>query len=156
MKKFIRVAGFVALLLFVLIGIGIGILVYNGRGLDAESKAFVDGAIPAITSSWSEQALLARASPELKSAVNQDQLDTIFRNLSRLGGLVEYGGATGSTFAKYMIGSGTTISARYLAKAKFKNGEATFTLILLKRDGQWAIANFHVDPLMTGRAEQPA
>jgi hypothetical protein len=37
------------------IGIGIGVVVYKGNVLDAESKAFVDSAVPAIAASTSSQ-----------------------------------------------------------------------------------------------------
>jgi len=52
----------------------------------------------------------------------------------------------GQATMSYFSGSGSTVSATYLAKARFQNGNATFRLLLLNRDGRWMIHNFRVDP----------
>jgi hypothetical protein len=53
-----------------------------------------------------------------------------------------------------MMGSGSTVSASYVAKAQFQNGGAVFRIVLRKREGRWMIYNFHVDPAPGNRAGQ--
>jgi len=67
-RKFLYVLGSLTLVVIVGAGIGLGVAFYKGHELDAESKAFVDSAIPAITATWSKQQLLDRATPELREA----------------------------------------------------------------------------------------
>jgi hypothetical protein len=43
-----------------------------------------------------------------------------------------------------MAGSGTTISARYIAHARFQKGDADLQLTLLKIDGAWRIEGFNI------------
>jgi hypothetical protein len=155
-RKFLYVLGALTSIAMVAAGIGIGVAFYKGNALDAESRAFVDSAVPAITATWSRQQLLERATPELRDIVKPDQLTTLFDRLSRLGPLVKYEGATGQATMSYMVGSGSTVSASYVAKAQFQNGGAVFQIILLKRDGRWMIHNFHVDPAPGNRAGQGA
>jgi hypothetical protein len=146
MRRFLSIFGALMLTAIVAAVIGIGVLLHNSRGLDAESKAFVDSAIPAIAATWSEQQLLERATPELRQIAKPEQLRALFERFAQLGPLVEYEGATGGSRVDYKAGSGSTVSAAYVARARFKNGSATLRLLLVKRDGRWMIHNFNVDP----------
>jgi hypothetical protein len=154
MKKVLYVLGALTLIVIVVAGAGVGVLVYKGNALDAESKAFVDGAVSAITANWSKDQLLDRATPELRESVKPDDLTALFDSLSRLGPLVEYEGATGHAFVSYIAGSGSTVSASYVAKARFQNGATSFKIVLMKHDGHWMIHNFHVDPAPGNRTSQ--
>jgi len=145
MRRFLYILGALTLIIMVAAAIGLGIFFYEGRALDAESKAFVDGAVPAIAASWSKEQLLDRATRELRESVKPDELNALFDALSRLGPLVEYEGATGEAAVSYIAGSGSTASASYVAKARFQNGSAAFRIVLTRRDGYWMIHNFHVD-----------
>lgn len=145
MRKLLYIVGATTLTLVTAAVIGIGVLVWAGRGLDAESKAFVDTAVPAITAHWDKAALLDRAAPELLAATSANQIGALFDNLARLGPLVQYEGATGDANMSYFLGRGGQVSAAYQAKAKYENGDATLRLLLTKRDGQWRIQGFHVD-----------
>ena len=82
MRKFLYFLGAFTLVAIVVAGIGVGVLVHNGNMLDAESKAFVDSAVPAISAKWSKQELLDRATAELRQAATPDQLSTFFDTLS--------------------------------------------------------------------------
>ena len=137
-----------------MVGVGLGVALIKGKALDAESKAFVDSAIPAIAATWSKQELLDRATPELRDIAKPEQLNAVFDRLSQLGPLVKYEGATGQATMSYMLGSGSTVAASYVAKAQFQNGGATFRVVLRKREGRWMIYNFHVDPVPGNRAGQ--
>jgi hypothetical protein len=142
------------LIVVVVVGVGLGVALIKGKALDAESKAFVDSAIPAIAATWSKQELLDRATPELRDIAKPEQLNAVFDRLSQLGPLVKYEGATGQATMSYMLGSGSTVAASYVAKAQFQNGGATFRVVLRKREGRWMIYNFHVDPVPGNRAGQ--
>jgi hypothetical protein len=146
MRRFLLILGSLTLVAIVVGVVGFGFLAYNGHELDVESRAFIDGAVPAIAAHWSKQELLDRATPELRENAKPEQLQALFETLSRLGRLVEYEGAKGQAGATYMVGSGSTVSGSYVAKATFEGGAATFRIGLLKRDGHWMIHNFHVDP----------
>jgi hypothetical protein len=150
MRKFLLILGALTLVVIVAAGIGVGIVAYKGNALDAESKAFVDGAVPAIAANWSKEQLLDRATPELRDSVKPEELRSLFDAVSQLGPLVEYEGAAGDANMSYMAGSGSTVSASYVAKAKFKDGVATIQITLVKRDGRWMISGFHVDTSLSG------
>jgi hypothetical protein len=154
MRRFLSILGALTLVGLVAAAIGVGVAIYKGRALDAESKAFVDGAVPAIAATWSKQQLLDRATPELRASAKPEALNALFDGLSRLGPLVEYEGAKGGTTMSYMAGSGSTVSASYVAKARFQNGIATFRIVLMKRDGRWMIHNFHADSAPGSQPEQ--
>jgi hypothetical protein len=127
--------------------VAITALAYNGGKFDKESKEFVDGAVPAIVASWDQQQLLERGTPELRRSITPAKLASLFQNLSRLGSLVNYEGATGEANLSYFTGAGARISASYVAKARFENGSAVFRIALVKHDEHWMINGFHVDPL---------
>lgn len=154
MRKFLYFLGAATLTVLIVAGVGIGVAAYQGHAFDVESKAFVDSAVPAISANWSQEQLLELATPELRESVKPNELTTLFAKLSRLGPLVKYEGSTGNTLMSYTTASGGTVSATYVARAKFRNGNAAFRIVLLKRDGHWMIQNFHVDPALTRRAEQ--
>jgi hypothetical protein len=145
MRRFLLVLGTLTLIFIVMAVIGAGILFYKGSALDAESKTFVDHAVPVIVTNWDREQLLELASPELQEKVRPDELRAAFSSFSRLGHLVEYIGATGDARMSYDLGSGGIISATYLARARFENGAATIRLILIKRDELWMINYFYVD-----------
>lgn len=154
MRRFLYVVGVTTLAFVAVAATGIAVLVWTGRGLDAESKAYVDAAVSAITAHWDKEALLDRATPELRAAVTTDQIAALFDTFSRLGPLVQYEGATGDANMSYFTGKGGQISASYQAKAKFENGEATLRVVLLKRAGEWRIQNFRVEGLPGPRASR--
>ena len=161
MRGFLRILGALTLTALVAGGIGVGVLVHRGSALDAQSKAYVDNAVPAITAGWSKQQLLSRAAPELRATLRPGQLSSLFANLSRLGSLVRYEGATGGSNVSFVLGAGKTVTAAYVAKARFQNGTADIRLALVKEKGRWQIDGFHVDivsyqPLAHGLRPQPA
>ena len=126
MRRFIYILGVFTLTIVVAAAIGLGVLFYRGHALDTESKAFVDSAVSAIATNWSEEQLLERATPELRETISPGELGALFAAFSRLGRLVRYEGATGGATMSYMAGSGSTVSAFYVAKARFENGTAIF------------------------------
>ena len=73
MKKFFIVLGSIFLALIVLGGIGIAFVAVRGKARDKESRAYADVAIPAIVTTWTDKALLDRASPEFKQGTTAVQ-----------------------------------------------------------------------------------
>ncbi len=144
MKKVLIVLGSIFLVIVVLAVIGIAFVAVRGGALDKESKAYADSAILAIVTTWSERALLDRASPEFKQAVTIDQLDRLFRWVSSLGRLQKCEPAEGHSLMSATTQTGKMISAQYTAKASFEKGEATITLGLIKHGDQWQILRFDV------------
>jgi len=145
MRKVLYVLGVIFIVLVLGIGTLVGVTVYKGVALDKESARYVDDAVIAITAHWNTDELLNRASPEFKKITTRDRLMSIFDAISgALGPLVDYEGAKGDATIKTMMGSGTTITAIYKARAKYQKGSAEITLRLIKINDTWMIEGFHV------------
>ena len=141
MKKFL----IVVLIIILLIGAGIAYIAVRGSALDKESRAYAEAAIPAIITNWNEKELLDRASPELKQAATQEQLDQLFRWVSSLGRLQKYDPPQGQALMSATTQAGKQITARSSTKSTFEKGEATVTLGLIKHGDQWQILRFNVN-----------
>jgi hypothetical protein len=155
-RKFLSILGALALIVVLVSGIGLGVVFYKGHALDAESRTFVDNAVPAIAAAWSKQQFLDRAAPELRARVKPGELNALFDRFSQLGPLVKYEGATGEATMSYFTGAGGTVSASYVAKASCQNGSVTFRIGLMKHDGRWMIHDFRVDSVPGSQVERGA
>lgn len=146
MRRFFFIVGVLATIVILGGGIGLFVLARNGAARDADAKAYVDGAVVAITARWDAAELMKRASPEFLKATRPDDLAALFTAASAaLGPLDHYDGAKGQTVTSAAIGGQTTISAHYLAAAKFEKGAASFTIALHQIDGQWRIDAFRIN-----------
>jgi len=145
MKKFFIVLGAIFLGLIVLGALGIWFVAVRGNALDKESKAYADAAIPAIVTTWLDQVLLDKASPEFKQQVTPVQVYRMFRWWeSSVGRLQKCEGAQGQSLMSVTSQNGKTISAKYSAKAQFEKGQAEIALALIKYGDQWQIRGFEV------------
>jgi hypothetical protein len=148
LKRFLSVIGGLFLVLVLLIAGFFGYAAYQGRGLDASSKAYVEENIPAIISTWSKDELLKRSSPQLLTIINEkpEQLDRLFQKLSTLGPMLSFGEVKGDSNVSYTTQNGKVTTAAYVAAAKFKNGEGRISARLIQSPaGQWQFLLFHVD-----------
>jgi hypothetical protein len=145
-KKFFIVLGVTFLILIALGAVGIGLISVRGSALDKESKTYADAAIPAIVTSWSENEVLDRASPEFKQAVTQQHLDQLFHRFGTLGHLQKCEPAQGHAIMSTTLQAGNQIKAEYTAKATFDKGEAVIDIALIKHGDQWQILGFFVKP----------
>jgi hypothetical protein len=145
LRKFLQILGVLFLVLFSAAVVGFGLLAYKGHQYDTQSKAYVDTALPAIAFNWDPQVLTGQAAPELFAAADQTARDNFFYQLSLLGPMQRYDGSAGGANMDYNAGH-MLITAIYTAHGKFRDGEATFHILVVKRGGQWQIAGFHVDP----------
>jgi len=148
MRKFFYVLGVCAAVAIAAGAVGLFLLVRHGAALDAESKAYVDEAVVAISARWNKDELWERATPHLREITTAGALQALFDTAStRLGTLVAYRGAHGDANISSFVGpsgSRTTVSARYIADARFQNGDASFQITLLKLGERWMIEGFHI------------
>jgi len=161
MRKFLSAVGM--LFLVVLLGIGgfVAYVMVHGKALDASSKAYVQTSVPAIVSTWSEQALLKRASPQLLTELHKHpgQLDRVFRSMYALGALKHFGEVRGEANTAYNLPHDTSTTAAYEAKAVFANGTVAIKVRLILQHGKWQFLNFYVTvpaPLKERPEEQQA
>jgi hypothetical protein len=145
MRRFLYGLGAVIALIVVAAGIAVFFIARNGTALDAESNAYVGDAVVAITAHWNADELMKRSTPDFRRITKPDVLQGLFDAASTaLGPLEDYEGAKGDAMVSVMAGSGTTISARYVAHARFQKGDADLKLTLLKIDGTWRIEGFNI------------
>lgn len=149
MKRFLSIIGGLFLALVLLAAGFFGYAAYQGRGLDASSKAYVEENLPAIVSTWSKDELLKRSSPQLLKILNEkpEQLDQLFQKLSTLGPMQSLDDAVkGDSNVSYNIQGGKVTTAAYAVSAKFKNGEGHIKVRLIQSPaGQWRFLVFYVD-----------
>ncbi len=141
----LAVVGAILLGLLVLVGGFIGYMVYAGSGLDKSSKAYVDESIPAIVTGWSPDELVKRESKAFQKSTSDEQLMKLFTVFRKLGALKNYEGCKGDSNVSYTSESGKVITATYLGRATFDNGEAEIKVILIQEDGAWKIQGFRID-----------
>lgn len=149
MKKFLSIVGGVFLVLVLAVAGFIGYAAYQGRGLDASSRAYVEANVPPIISTWSMDELLKRSSPQLQKIINEnpEQLGQLFQKLSKLGALQSFGEIKGDSNVSYTTQDGKVTTAAYVGVAKFENGEGTIKVRLIRSpsSGQWQFLYFYVD-----------
>ena len=145
MKRILLWLGGIFLGLLVVVAAVMGYLAYLGSPLDASSKAYVDESVKAITSAWSKEELLKRASPQLQQVIKEEELGRLFAKLSQLGKLQEYEGSKGDANISLTIQAGKVITASYIASARFDKGPAQVTVRLIQNDGRWQILQFYVN-----------
>ncbi|MCE0496957.1 MAG: DUF4339 domain-containing protein [Methylacidiphilales bacterium] len=141
----LAVIGAILLGLLVVVGAFIGYTAYVGNGLDKSSKDYVDEAIPAIVTNWSQEELTKRESKAFQQAVTDEQLTKLFTLFHRLGALKSYDGCKGEANMNYTPSVGKVITAVYLGRATFDNGEAEIKIGLIQEDGVWKIQAFNVN-----------
>jgi hypothetical protein len=145
MRRIFHYLGSFVLVSLGVLAVGLGWMLHEGHVVDAESKAYVDAAVPAIVAEWNEEQLLDRATPELLDTITRGEVKAEFGRFSRVGRLVEYQGAIGEATVRFNLSLRTIVSASYIAKGRFQNGDALFRILLWKRNGRWLIQRFQVD-----------
>ena len=147
MKKFLSIVGGIFLVIVVIVAGLIGYAAYQGRGLDASSKAYVEANVPPIISTWSKDELLKRSSPQLIKIIDEkpEQLDQLFHKLSKLGAMQSFGDVKGDSNVSYTTQNGKVTTASYVGTAKFEHGEGRINTRLIQSSGQWQFLFFYVD-----------
>jgi hypothetical protein len=148
MKKYQKILGAVAIVGGMALAAVFFWMLYRGFMVsNTEGRAYVDSAVPAIARTWDRQQLLDRAAPELKAKATPELLDQVFGTLANLGPMSTYDGATFQETTNVATTGGEVVTATYRATVHCQKGDAVITIRVLKRDGQWSILNFHVDPV---------
>jgi hypothetical protein len=148
MRKVLSILGGVFLVFVVAVAGLVAYIVYQGRGLDESSKAYVQANVPLIVSTWSKDELLRRSSPQLLKVVGEkpEQLDQLFQKFSKLGSMRSFGDVKGDSNVAYTTQNGKITTASYLASAKFENGDARISVRLVQSPaGEWQFLLFYVD-----------
>ena len=133
-----------AVLLLIVCG-GIGYFFFAGSALDRSGKAYVDEAVPAITTAWLPHELVKRESPAFLKATSDAQLVKLFDAFRRLGALKSYGGCKGEATVTNTPNAGKVITGIYVAQTTFEKGQAQIKVSLIQLNGQWKIQGFNVD-----------
>ena len=145
MNKFFKVLGIIFLVALIAVATLIGYGAYKGSKLDVSSKTYVDEIVPVIVSSWSSEDLMKYASPQLRQIVIEEQLKQLLLKLSKLGHLKKFDGSKGDSNVSLTTQYGKVVSATYVAKAKFENGDAEINVRVIQNNGQWQLLNFYVN-----------
>jgi hypothetical protein len=147
MRKVLSIIGVIFVVL-VLVGAGfVGFAAYQGRGLDASSKAYVEENIPAIISTWSKDEFLSRASPQLLKIIDDKPglIDLLFKKFVLLGAMKSFGDVKGDSNVFYSTQNGKVVTANYTATAKFENGDAQIAIRLIQTSGKWQLLLFNIN-----------
>lgn len=147
MKAFVIFLGTIGAAIVLAVGTLLWFGFTKGRALDAESHRYAGATIQAIVSNWNEQALLDRGSIELTEAAHsQVDLAALFARWRQLGKMTTYEGSKGEANIRFTLETGEVITAVYVARADFEQGEAQIKIVLLKAAGKWQVAGFAVYP----------
>lgn len=146
MKKFLSIAGGFFLVVILAFGGIFGYMAWQGRGLDASSRAYVKANLPAILSTWSEDELVKRSSPQMVKILdkNPEQTNELFKKFSMLGTMQSLGKVKGDSNVFYSTHHGKVTTASYDCEAKFQKGEAHVAVGLIFLSGRWRIQRFNV------------
>ena len=145
MRKFFYGLGVVTAIAIVAGGIGLFMLARNGAALDTASKAYVEDTVVAVATNWDADEFWKRTSGHLRSTATLSDMRKLFDSARQtLGPLLQYRGSQGQALIS-TLNAQTTISARYVARGRFQNGDADLQLVLVKQGDAWMIEGFHIN-----------
>jgi hydrogenase maturation factor HypE len=117
----------------------------TGKKLDAESKDYVDQAVPVISKNWDEKELRKRASEEFMSVTSDAELEQLFDYVdTNLGSMKDYYGSRGESRI-FMRNTKKEITASYVVQAEFEKGKASINVSLIKKGDKWSILEYKVN-----------
>ncbi len=124
--------------------------------LAKEAKVYVDASIPAIAATWDGEALYARAAPEFQQVLDSETLGSIMAaGASQFGPLTDYQGAACEAIrVELALGSPETAFAECTAAASFARVDGRLRVSAVKREGDWKLFAFYVDPV--AESDEPA
>ena len=147
MRQALTILGGIVAVLIVAGIIGFSVLAVQGKGLDKESKAYVDKVTPIILANLNKETLFTYASDELKNSLSPAEFDKIFNWFTKLGQFKEYKGSNGQTNISVTTEKGKQIIGLYEAQAVFEKGPATIKITVIKKGGEWQVIGFHIDSM---------
>ncbi|WDT84396.1 DUF3887 domain-containing protein [Alteromonas sp. 009811495] len=146
-KKLLKGIGVV---LLSLVGIIIVIAAWSGyKSSQYEGTAipYMDKAIPEL-SKWELDNFKKYLTPSVMEELNEKDLKTLIKGLSKMGELVEVGDYQFNTVTSRALtsgGSGTFVT--YIVPAKYENGEATLTITLKEEGESFSVYHFNLNSL---------
>lgn len=146
-KGFLTILGAITFVLLVLSVIGWGYVSLMSDQLAPSSKAYTEESIRAIVTTWSEDELIKRASPEMQATTTHGQLDQLFIALKKLGKFQSYDGAKTEQM-HFSLNHGLIVTITYNAAVTFQLGKANIMITLVRHHNAWQIIGFHVNPYL--------
>lgn len=143
MKKYFSVFGIVIPVIILIFAVFFGVIIYQGAGIDEESKVYVDEVTPVVLTSMDKETLFKYADDTLIKSAQADEFDRIFNWFRTLGELRVYNGSYGQANIKLSF-SGVSFVANYEADVTFDKGRARITVSLIRRGGVWKITSFSI------------
>lgn len=146
MKKFLAIVGGVFLVLLLAGAVFFGYGLYQGKKLDASSRFYIEQNVPAILETWSKEALLERAAPNLRRDLDKNPANTdlLFKKFAELGAFQKMDDIKGNSITSITPDKGLIKSAHYVIQAKFDHGDAAITVNLVQAAEKWQVAGFFV------------
>ncbi len=145
MKKFLMVVGAIAVFGFIAMIVLVTFAVFGLNETNKEAKAYVAESIEAIATQWDENALLARATPELREYFQPGQLETFLGDSSRtIGGLETLGEINCISNSSVTTSEGRKSSSECTGEAAHERGRAEYRVSAVKKDGEWRLNSFYV------------
>jgi hypothetical protein len=141
MKHVLAILGGIAVAM-VIAAIGAGIAAYQMATLGRSSKAYLETNLPSIVSTWSTDALLARAMPDLQD--HAAEVRKTFQQLATLGCPQHIEVPDGDTPVLIPTSDGKRKGAVYKLSMKCQRGEVRIMLWLIKVDDDWKFEKFVV------------
>jgi hypothetical protein len=124
-----------------------GSVLLQSRALNREGRAYADAAARAILNGWNEQALTARASTQLRSAVESGaHLKVLFTGWRRLGEFRKWDGCQGNAAVDLTPDARAVVTSTCVGTAEFAHGTAQVRISLIQQHGAWRILGFGVYP----------
>jgi hypothetical protein len=145
MNNVLKILGGLFLALLVM-GAGIfGYAAIQGQKLDAESKIYVEAALPRVLADMSAANFLSFMDPADRAKMNAGAFDRFASDIrQRLGRFQSYDDLKGDSFQMYST-SGPNITARYLVRCQFEKGAVTATVTVRKAGENWSLMGVHFD-----------
>jgi hypothetical protein len=123
-------------------------ILFKGQRLTLQSRAYANASATAILKGWDQQALIDRASPQLKASVkSESKLHRMFEQWRRLGEFEKWDGCIGAASVALTPEAKAVVTATCIGKAEFAHGAAKVKFALVQEDGAWRILGFGLYPL---------
>jgi hypothetical protein len=147
MRRIFYGLGATAALIIAIGTFGFFVLTRDATALDADSRAYVESSVVAITAHWDTEELWRRSTPQFRAIANHDELRAFLGAAeTALGPLVEYRGAQGRA-RMLIMNFRAIVSANYVANGGFQNGDADLQLSVVKVGDTWMIDGFRISSL---------
>jgi hypothetical protein len=150
MRKIIGICAAASAAVLLTFAVAVATVEVASQKLEVEGHQYADAAIRAVATRWDRNALMARASAQLReSPESAKDVSNEFSGFRVLGRLTKYHGCIGSTSFIARPNGEALVMAEYTARAEFQNGPAEVRITLLRSGDSWKILRFAVSPIIT-------